>query len=929
MKKIFTLLMALIVFSTIGVAQIFTSSPELLQESSTNVILTFHADSPLGNGAMKGLTESTPLYVHIGAITNLSTSTSDWKYANFPWPSSADDSKANTPKNRLTYVSPNTWTLNIGNIRSYFGINDPNEHVKKIAIVVRTAGADIEGKTASGGDIFVDVEDEGYQLKFTGDNISDVISAPMTVNLKAITTLASNITITVNGTKLVTKDNALDATTNYAIQSTGNYTFVATATANGKTLTKQISIAYPGASTAGTYPGGVPKMGAVKNSDGTVTFCIAAPGKTSAILVPSWDDYAILDKNIMKYQDYNGRRYFFTTVSGLKDNEYYPYYYIIDAKHKVADPYARLILDCYSDKWLDPSIWPDMPKYPYDKFDNTVLSVYRGDIESDFKFSNFNIPDPSNLVIYEMLFRDFTGDEGKANGNGTIRKAMEKLYYLKSLGVNAIELMPVMEFNGNNSWGYNTNFYFALDKAYGSPRDLKNFVEACHNLGMAVILDIALNHSDGLHPWYSMYDINSNPFFNKVAPHQYGVLNDWKQENPLVQQQWKDVLQFWLKTYNVDGFRFDLVKGLGTQYGSDTNAYNKSRVEVMKTLHAHLKAIKPNALHINENLAGTQEENEMAADGQYNWANINDNAAQFAMGFGERSNLNRFYASNDGNRTWGSTVAYAESHDEERIAYKQTKYGAPAVAGNRENAIKRLGQVAVQMLLMPGPKMIWQFGELGADQTTKNGSDNDTNPKTVIWSYLDDPDRKALHDTYAALCHFRTHNPTLFNNSATVTLTGFANSVTSNRIIRITNGDMEVMAFINPAISGANKTVGAGSTVLNANNCQLIAASAGFTPKLNGTSKSVSVSVPPHGYAVFATKNAAGVDNVITDNNSAVNVEGGIGEIIVNGDFDTLSVYDMQGRMQTTLEGQGSSLTMPAGLYIVTVDGSPFKVLVK
>lgn len=178
MKKIFTLLLAMVVFSAVGVAQIFTSSPEILQESSKNVVLTFHADSPMGNGALKGLTASTPLYVHIGVITNLSTSTSDWKYSNFPWPSSASDTQANTAKNRLTYVSANTWTLNIGDIRNYFGMTNANEHVKKIAIVVRTAGADKEGKTASGGDIFVDVEEEGYQLKFTGDNVNDVLSGP-------------------------------------------------------------------------------------------------------------------------------------------------------------------------------------------------------------------------------------------------------------------------------------------------------------------------------------------------------------------------------------------------------------------------------------------------------------------------------------------------------------------------------------------------------------------------------------------------------------------------------------------------------------------------------------------------------------------------------------------------------------------------------
>ena len=144
----------------------------------------------------------------------------------------------------------------------------------------------------------------------------------------------------------------------------------------------------------------------------------------------------------------------------------------------------------------------------------------------DYEFSPFTIPDHDNLVIYELLLRDFTGIDGAAAGSGTIKRAMARLPYLKELGVNVIELLPIMEFSGNQSWGYNTNFYMAPDKAYGSPADYKDFVEECHRLGMAVVLDIVFNQSDGIHPWYMMYPKESNPFYNAVAPHQWSVLND-------------------------------------------------------------------------------------------------------------------------------------------------------------------------------------------------------------------------------------------------------------------------------------------------------------------------------------------------------------------------------------------------------------------
>ena len=215
-------------------------------------------------------------------------------------------------------------------------------------------------------------------------------------------------------------------------------------------------------------------MGPVAQSNGDVIFCLAAPQKSSVLLVPSWDDYQTLDKNVMSYQDYNGYRYFWIKVSGLDPDKQYPYYFIVDGNIKVGDPYAKLVLDCHSDKWLPDNVYPTRPRYPYDKMDGTMLAVYHGNQDNyNWKVQNFDIPDPSKLIIYEMLFRDFTGD-GEDNSEegkqlGTIRGAIDKFQYFLDLGVNAIELMPVMEFNGNNSWGYNTNFYMALDKAYGSP----------------------------------------------------------------------------------------------------------------------------------------------------------------------------------------------------------------------------------------------------------------------------------------------------------------------------------------------------------------------------------------------------------------------------------------------------------------------------
>ena len=928
MRKIFLMMLAVVAIAVQRpAAQIVTSSPLILQQSSSDIVLTFHSDSPLCNQVFANAPQSEEIYAHIGLITSKSTSGSDWKYTIFPRPSSGNAQEANTDKNHLKYISPNTYTLSIGTIAGYFGITDPSETVKQIALVFRTADGRKECKTATGGDIYVDVMPEGFQMQFNCSSPKRVISQPTAMTFTVNTTSAGKLEILMNGTPVASAANASTLSKEINFTEKGEYSIEARATQGDVTRSESFDIAFPGQSQAETYPGGTPRMGAVKNTDGTVTFCLAAPGKTSVMLVPSWDDYKFLGKNMMKYQDYQGNRYFWITVDGLADNEWYPYYFVVDDTYKVADPYAHLILDCYNDRYLSKTIWPDRPQYPYEKFSDVMLGVYRGDID-EYEFSDFTIPDHDNLVIYELLFRDFTGNEGVASANGTVRKAIEKIPYLKDLGVNAVELMPIMEFNGNNSWGYNTNFYLAPDKAYGSPTDYKDFIEECHKAGIAVILDIVFNQSDGLHPWYQMYDINSNPFYNKVAPHDYSVLNDWNQGNALVQQQWTDALVYWLEEYNVDGFRFDLVKGLGDNdsYSSGTEAYNASRVNRMKRLHGVIKSVKPDGIHINEDLAGSKEEIELGEDGQLQWANINDASCQYAMGWDNGAmGMNQFFSRNQGNRPWGSTVSYAESHDEQRMGYKVDTWGVtPQVKGDKAVAMKRLASVGVQMLLTPGPKMIWQFGELGNQQNTKDSNNgNNTDPKIVHWKYLEDADRLHVLRAYTRMNLLRASNPELFARDATFEAKGLTSRFDKQRTMRLATADKEIIAFINPSYS-ASMDITVTPSVMNTSNAKLIYATPGFMPAVKAEGAELSVTVPANSFAVFATDKVSGIGNniIADDNGNDCTVIGGTGEIIVTGDYDNIAVYNIAGRLQP-------SLHVPAGLYIVIVDGHATKVAVR
>ncbi|MDE6346736.1 MAG: hypothetical protein K2L55_08710 [Muribaculaceae bacterium] len=922
MKQIYFLLLGVLVGLTAN-AQVVTTSPKIVQESSAPITITFHADK--GNKGLAGLTASTPVYAHTGVILRGSD---EWSHA----PAWLD----NSAKYKLTYVSANTWQLTIPSIKEYYGVGD-GEDVARLAFVFRNATGSKEGKTESGGDIFVDVAHDGFAIELSASLAGTLLSTATPIDFTVNTTQTASIELFVGSydtEPIAAADNATELTTQYTISAPGNTKVLARATSGTNVAEESIEYCLAGNSAARDYPGGVPKMGPVDNGDGTVTFCLAAPHKTSVMIVGSWNDYAYDISQLMAYQDYEGQRYFWVTVPGVADGNDYIYYFVVDNTLKVGDPYARLVLDPWNDKYIPDSVFPDMPEYPSAVVESVPLAVYNSKAsEYEWKVRDFKGVDQSALVIYELLIRDFTGTENKANGEGTVAGVMSKLDYLQALGVNAIEFLPIMEFNGNNSWGYNTNFYFAPDKAYGTPDDYRMLFDEIHSRGMAVILDIVFNQTDGLHPWYQMYPIASNPFYNGTAPHAYSVLNDWNQDNPLVQQQFKDALKYWIEEYHVDGFRFDLVKGLGSNQSynatynaatntwsgvtdAKTNEYNASRVARMKELHAAMKEIAPDAYFINENLAGAKEENEMAQDGETNWANINNASCQFAMGYSSDSDMNRFYAPLD-SRTWGSTVSYAESHDEERMAYKITKYGAAGVKGNTAMSMRRLGSVAAMMLMSPGAHMIWQFQEFGANQTTKDASGgNDTSPKRVVWSLLDDADRNGLMECYRQLCAIRRDNPEMFDEGVATTVACNVNNWNAGRYITLKSGDKALYLVVNPQVSASIDIPMYGAS--DADEYQLMSSSYNVTPKRNGT----VVTLPAGAYAVYGTMNLLDAPAVsVDDNHTAVRADGD--RIVIEGEYENAAGYDLSGR-RVDISG-----SLSAGVYLIDVDGHVTKIIVR
>lgn len=546
------------------------------------------------------------------------------------------------------------------------------------------------------------------------------------------------------------------------------------------------------------------------------------------------------------------------TLSGLEATKEYAFQYYVgktgEEPIRVADAYSRKILDPANDQYISSATYPENKTYPEGGIG--IVSTFR--IQEDvynWQVANFKTPAPDNLVIYEMLLRDFTA-------SGDINGALEKLDYLQSLGVNAIELMPVQEFDGNDSWGYNPAFFFAMDKAYGTDKMYKSFIDECHKRGMAVIFDVVYNHATGANPFAKMWwdagnnrTAANNPYFNVEAPHPYSVFHDFNHESKLVQDFVKRNLKFLLDEYNIDGFRFDLTKGFTQNKSSESTAgnYDASRVAILKDYNTTIKTKKADALVILEHFADDREETELANAGMMVWRNNNEAFMESAMGWKDKTNFNPVYYTTS-SRPANSLVSYMESHDEERAAYKQSQWGNGAIKTEISARISQLATNAAFFFTVPGPKMVWQFGELGYDYSINSdisgniSNDNRTAKKPIKWEYLDISQRKQLHDTYAKLINFRFKHSDLFTSTATLdwkVTPAFWDNGRFLTLSSVGNSKQVVVVgnFTNVAIK-ASTTFPKTGTWYNYMNT---------SETLNVTSTTMDISVPANSFKMFTT----------------------------------------------------------------------------
>lgn len=758
-------------------AQLLTWTPEFAQENNN---ITITVDATKGNQGLLGYTGA--VYVHIGLITSLSTGPGDWKYAKFTWGTA-------NPEAQATAAGTNKWSYSINNIRTFFNVTNASEQIRAIAILFRDASGNLVQRNANtsiqNGDMFVPVYDNGLHIRFAQPPLQPYyVPVPETITrtvgqniaINGLASQSSDMNIYFNGDIIQSVSNSTIIAANPVITAAGNQEIVLEATAGAINKRDTIRFFVSGSVNVAPVPTGARDGINYQANNTSVILVLHAPNKERVSVIGefpgnNWTEQA----NYQMNKTPDGERWWLQ-IDGLTPGVEYAYQYLVNGTLKIADPYAEKILDPYNnnDGFISNTTYPNLRAYPAGQ--SGIVSLLQTNAPAyNWSIPNFNRPDKRNLFIYEMLVRDFVA----AHDWNTVR---DTLAYLKRMGVNAIEIMPFNEFEGNESWGYNPDFYFAPDKYYGPRNTLKRFVDECHSMGIAVVMDIALNHSFGLSPMVQLYwdaannrPSPENPWYNPVAKHAFNVGFDMNHESPATNYFFSRVVEHWLTEYKLDGFRFDLSKGFTQVQTCDANGnncnvnnwgnYDASRVAIWKKYYDTLMLKSPGSYVILEHFAANNEEKELSDYGIMFWGNLHYNFQEAARG--EVANSN-FESGLHTVRGWTNPylITFMESHDEERIAYTNINQGLSSGSYNiRDTAtsLKRLELNAAFLLAMPGPKLIWQFGELGYDfpiNYCPNGTINNdcrTANKPIRWDYKNDARRLALYNVYSELGRLRAH----------------------------------------------------------------------------------------------------------------------------------------------------------------------------
>jgi 1,4-alpha-glucan branching enzyme len=323
-------------------------------------------------------------------------------------------------------------------------------------------------------------------------------------------------------------------------------------------------------------------IGSLPYAEGA-TFRVWAPFADRVHVIGSFNDWEADAHPLAAEED----GYWSTDVPGVEPGD--EYLFVIhngDQTLKRIDPYARHVTDS----------------------DGNAVVI--ADEAFDWEDEAFEMPPWNAMVIHEMHIGTFEDLDPSDSEAGSFYTAMEHLPYLQDLGINVIEVMPPMEFQGRISWGYNPALPFAIESAYGGPRALQTFVNAAHQHGIGVIIDVVYNH-------FGPSDLDLWRFDGWYEDEYGGIYfyNDWRAETPWgktrpdygrqeVREYLRDNALTWLEAYHLDGLRWDSTAYIryvsGSQEEDDGELPDGWRT--MQWINEEIKAQSPSAFSVAEDM---------------------------------------------------------------------------------------------------------------------------------------------------------------------------------------------------------------------------------------------------------------------------------------------------------------------------------------
>ncbi|WP_299117725.1 alpha-amylase family glycosyl hydrolase [uncultured Winogradskyella sp.] len=950
MKKILLIILGLSFSLNTIVAQTYTWSPEFFEDTTDNVTLTVSDFDPNTSW------NETDIYLWAWHFDD-----NDNQINN---PTATGTDFSNSPETaKFTNNGDGTYSFNFGKPEDFFA-NPSYNGVSRIGFLLKS-----QDGTNQTTDSFKDVGIAGIEFVTpTQDvvilNSGDDLTVTARIEFQGMTTVAGTYTISYTGTADNTPisgscgfPNCSNTITN--ITSGGIVTFTGTPPAPNNTISVDDSFLVIVSPTVieEALPSGLVDGINYDPTDATkVTLVLTAPNKDFVEVAGSFNNYTPQSSDVMKRDPSTGK--YWLEITGLTSGQVETFqYWVYDttpisgspALVKTADPYSTVVLSPFDDPFIPASSYPNLPTYPAGQ-EREVTVLQTGQTPYNWVVPNFDKPKEEDLIVYEVLVRDF-------DANRNYQDIIDRIDYFKNLNINAIELMPVMEFEGNESWGYNTAFHMALDKFYGTPDKFKELVDVCHQNGIAVILDIAFNHAFGRNPLVRMWmddpdgdgwggPSTENPYFNVFPTHAFNVGSDFDHSNTLTRDYVKQVIQYWVEEYKIDGYRWDLTKGFTQNCGDGTfdgdfgctQNYQQDRIDILKEYIDHVWAIDPDHYSVFEHLGSDNEEKEWAnyrlgeGKGVMMWGKMTGPYNELTMGQDNDKDIRRIGHKDRTGFNGPRVLGYPESHDEERLMYNNIINGK--IFGGYDitelnTALSRMSALGAVSVMVPGPKMIWHFGALGMEQsifTCSDGSFNndgcklDTKPQPQ-WTnnWLSDALRSQIYNDWARLHALKTTEDvfegdyTIFSNSSdfTPSIRVFDTSIPNtelNDVFIIANFDV-VSQNINPGFT-------AGVTTWYD-----LMDETGATTVSGSTS---SINVPAGQFRIFGNQSVASLStNDVTLNTFSIYPNPANTSFQINANVSDVEVYDITGKLVKGYKGSFTTTDtfnisgLKSGIYIL------------